>query len=166
MRDNSVRLLIGSGALSNRINGRLDGDTLELAIPQDTGTQNRRLTPASRDDYARAVQDIRDHEQQRKDATQTRTAREQRAAKTAITRVATAFQQALDPHSPDDPCRYLTPQLKQAILSLAESGNPGVADRGCTAVIRDSERHRGQQRQPDRNLGELPGAVALARGFW
>ena len=34
VRDDSVRLLIGSGALSNRVNGRLDGDTLELTIPE------------------------------------------------------------------------------------------------------------------------------------
>ena len=33
VRDNSVRLLIGSGTQTNRVNGRLDGDTLQLTIP-------------------------------------------------------------------------------------------------------------------------------------
>ena len=65
VRDGSVRLLVGSGTATNRINGRLDGDTLELTIPQGTGVQRRRLTPATRGDYANAVRDIRDHEQQR-----------------------------------------------------------------------------------------------------
>jgi hypothetical protein len=32
--DESVRLLVGSGTQTNRVNGRLDGDTLELTISQ------------------------------------------------------------------------------------------------------------------------------------
>lgn len=46
VRDDSVRLLLGSGTQTNRVNGRLDGDTLELTIPQDQGVLTRRLEPA------------------------------------------------------------------------------------------------------------------------
>jgi len=55
VRDGSVRLLIGAGTATNRINGRLDGDTLELTIPLDQGALTRRLTSASGDDYSQAA---------------------------------------------------------------------------------------------------------------
>lgn len=133
VRDNSVRLLIGSGTQSNRINGRMDGDTLELTIPQDQGVLTRRLTPADADDYTKAVQQIRDQERDRKAAAKAALARKQRADKVAIRHVATAFQKALNPTSPDDPCRYVTSKVKQNVRGFDfGSGRPT-----CTTAIRE-----------------------------
>jgi len=132
----SVRLQAG-GALGTRINGRLDGDNLELAIPQDGGVQTVQLKPGDKSDYAKAVQQVRANVKRGKDEAQARRVREQRAARTEIMRVAVAFQKALDPKSSDDPCRYLTPELRRKILALADSKN-------CTAAIRDSEARYGQ----------------------
>jgi len=146
VRDDSVRLLIGSGAATNRINGRLDDDTLQLTIPQDEGVQTRRLKPASESDYTKAVRDIRDREQQRKNSALAAKTREQRAARPAITRAATAFQKALAPDSPGDPCRYLTVKLKQEIMSFAESqarSGYGPVGRSCAKIARDNEADRG-----------------------
>jgi hypothetical protein len=135
VRDDSVRLLLGSGTQTNRVNGRLDGDTLELTIPQDQGVLTRRLKPADDGDYAKAIQQIRDREQQRKTAAKAAQARKQRADKTAITRIATLFQKALDPNSPDDPCRYVTSKVKQNVRGFDfGSGRPS-----CTKAIRDSD---------------------------
>jgi len=135
VRDDSVRLLLGSGTQTNRVNGRLDGDTLELTIPQDQGVLTRRLKPAGDGDYAKAVQQIRDHEQQRKVAAKAARARKQRADRIAITRVATAFQKALSPASQDDPCRYVTSKVKQNVRGFDfGSGRPT-----CTNAIRESD---------------------------
>jgi len=114
VRDDSVRLLIGSSTQTNRVNGRLDGDTLELTIPQEQGMLTRRLKSAREGDYTKAVQGIRDHEQQRKAAASAARARKQRADRIAITRVASMFQKALDPDSSDDPCRASRPTSKSA----------------------------------------------------
>ena len=157
VRDDSVQLQIGSPTLGSRINGRLDGDTLELAIPLDEGVRAMRLKPASQSDYDTAAEQVRADEQRGAADAEARRAREQRAAKADITRVATAFQRALDPRSTDDPCRYLTPELKRDILSRgdATTGEVGsAARRGCTTVIRDSERQR------DQPLYEGPQGVA------
>ena len=135
VRDDSVRLLIGSGAASNRINGRLDGDTLELTIPEGDRAIATRLEPASHDDYTQAVREIREHEQERKTAVRAARARQQRADKAAITRVATAFQKALNPSSSDDPCRYVTDDVKERIRPFGDS--PGT--RRCTADIRNAD---------------------------
>ena len=142
--DDSVRLQIGSGAASNRVNGRLDGDTLELTLPQDQGVETVHLKPADKDDYTKAVQDIRDRETRRKADAKAAQARKQRADRVKIIRVATAFQKALDPRSPDDPCRYLTPELRDDIVSGAEARafNESAADIPCKRAIRDSERER------------------------
>jgi hypothetical protein len=142
--DDSVRLTIGSGAASNRINGRLDGDTLELTIPSDGGAETLRLKPAGQDEYKNAVQHIRDGEQRRKDDAKAALARKQRTDRKTITRVATAFQKALAPSSPDDPCRYLTPELRDDIVSFANATapDPDVADIPCRQGIRDSEGER------------------------
>jgi len=135
VRDDSVRLLIGSGTQTNRVNGRLDGDTLELTIPQDQGMLTRRLKSAGEGAYTKAVQDIRDRQQQRKSAAKAAQARKQRADKVAITRVATAFQKALDPSSGDDPCRYVTSTVK---LNVRGYGDPPTLP-SCTKAIRDSD---------------------------
>jgi hypothetical protein len=133
--DNSVRLLLGSGTQANRVNGRLDGDTLELTIPQDQGLLTRRLEPAGDGDYAKAVQEIRDREQQRKVAAKAARARKQRADRIAITRVATAFQKALSPTSTDDPCRYVTSKVKQNVRGFVFGSGRST----CTKAIRDSD---------------------------
>ena len=135
VRDDSVRLLIGSGAQSNRVNGRLDGDTLEITIPQEQGVLTRRLKPAGDGDYAKAVQQIRDHEQQRKVAAKAALARKRRADKVEIRRVATAFQKALSPASQDDPCRYVTSTVK---MNVRGYGDPPTLP-SCTKAIRDSD---------------------------
>jgi hypothetical protein len=124
VKDDSVRLTIGSGAAGNRVNGRLDGDTLELTIPSDGGAETLQLKPAGQDAYTKAVQDIRDGEQRRKADAKAALARKQRADRKTITRVATAFQKALDPSSPDDPCRYLTPELRDGVVSYANATAP------------------------------------------
>lgn len=135
VRDGSVRLLIGSGPQTNRVNGRLDGDTLELTIPQDEGVLTPRLKPAGDGDYTKAVQEIRDREQKRNTAAMAAQARKQRSDKVAITRVATAFQKALNPASTDDPCRYVTAKVKANVLG---SDDPSTLP-SCTKAIRDSD---------------------------
>ncbi len=142
--DDSVRLQIGSGAASNRVNGRLDGDTLELTIPQDRAP--RPCAQARR--QGRLHEGRPGHPRPRGSAAKP-TRRPRRRASNArtgktITRVATAFQKALDPRSPDDPCRYLTPELRDDIVSTANATapNPDVADIPCKQAIRDSERER------------------------
>ena len=135
VREDSVRLLIGSGTQTNRVNGRLDGDTLEITIPQEQGVLTRRLKPAGDGDYAKAVQQIRDHEQQRKQAAKAALVRKQRADKVEIRRVATAFQKALNPSSADDPCRYVTSTVK---MNVRGYGDPPTLP-SCTKAIRDSD---------------------------
>lgn len=135
VREDSVRLLVGSGSVSNRVNGRLHGDSLEITIPQDVGVATRRLTPAARGDYTNAIQQIRDHGRQRKADAEAALARKQRADKIAIVRVAAAFQKALDAASRDDPCRYVTSQVKQTVRGFDfGSGRPT-----CTSAIRQSD---------------------------
>jgi hypothetical protein len=138
--DDSVRLQITAG---NRVNGRLDGDTLELTLPNDTGVETVKLKPAGKDDYTKAVQDIRDREARRQADAKAALARKQRADRVKITQVATAFQKALDPRSPDDPCRYLTAELRDDVVSSAEAwALDENADIPCKRAIRDSERER------------------------
>jgi hypothetical protein len=135
VRGDSVRLLIGSGASSNRINGRIDGDALELTIPDGQRAVPTRLTPANKDDYTKAVEQIRKHEQQRKATAAAARARKQRADKAAITRVATAFQKALNPKSTDDPCRYVTADVKERVRPFGDKPMSGR----CTADIRNAD---------------------------
>ena len=135
VREDSVRLLLGSGTQTNRVNGRLDGDTLEITIPQEQGVLTRRLKPAGDGDYAKAVQQIRDHEQQRKKAAKAALVRKQRRDKAEIRRVATAFQKALSPASQDDPCRYVTSTVKTSVRGY---GDPPTLP-SCTKAIRDSD---------------------------
>jgi hypothetical protein len=135
VRDDSVRLLIGSGTQTNRVDGRLDGDTLELTIPQEQGVLTRRLKPAGDGDYTKAVQQIRDREQQRKTAAKAAQARKERSDKVAITRVATAFQKALRPTSQDDPCRYVSSKVK---VNVRGFGDPSTLP-SCAKAIRESD---------------------------
>lgn len=153
VRDDSVRLLIGSGASSNRVNGRLDGDTLELTIPEGQRAVRTRLASASEGDYTKAVQQIRDHEQQRKAAARAALARKRRADKASIARVATAFQKALDPDSPDDPCRYVTSDVKERVRPFGEKPMSGR----CKTDIRNAD---AEVEQP---VGKPPLGVAEIR---
>ena len=56
------------------------------------------------------------------------------AARAQIERVAEAWRKALSPKSPDNPCRYMTPEASNPLRSLAD---PRVGARGCAAVVRD-----------------------------
>jgi hypothetical protein len=151
VRDDSVRLQIGSGTATARINARLDGDTLELTLPQDDGgVQTLRLTSASKGDYTQAVQNIRDRERKRQEDAQAAADRELRAVTSAVTPVATAFQKALDSASSDDPCRYMRPQLRRQLVSGAD-GNArsgyGPTGRSCARIVRyyESDLNEGPQ---------------------
>jgi hypothetical protein len=168
VRDDSVRLQIDSGAATGRVNGRLDGDTLELTIPQDEDVQTRRLTPSNKDDYAQAVQEIRDRERKREEAAQAAADREDRAVTSAVTPVATAFQKALDPASADNPCRYLRPQLKREIASRANANARsgfGPAGRSCAAFARyyESELSKGRQGVEDVQISDATHATVVWR---
>jgi hypothetical protein len=135
VHDGSVRMLIGAGTQTNRINGHLDGDTLELTLPQDQGVLTRRLSPASSDAYTKAIQNIRGHERRRKAAAKAALARKHRTDKVEIAHVAAAFQKALSPTSHDDPCRYVTSKVKQNVRGFDfGSGRPT-----CTNAIRKSD---------------------------
>lgn len=58
------------------------------------------------------------------------------AARAQIERVAEAWRKALNPKSPDNPCRYMTPEASDLLRSLAD---PRVGARGCAAVVRAAE---------------------------
>lgn len=135
VHEDSVRLLLGSGTQTNRVNGRLDGDALELTILREQGVLTRRLKPAGDGDYVKAVRQIRDREQRRKATATAALARKQRADRTEITRVATAFQKALSSSSSDDPCRYVTSKVKVNVRGFGETSTLP----SCTDAIRDSD---------------------------
>jgi hypothetical protein len=153
VRGDSVRLLIGSGASSNRVNGRLDGDTLELTIPDGQGAVPTRLTQANHDDYTKAVEQIREHERQRKAAAKTARIRKQAADKAALARVATAFQKALNPKSPDDPCRYVTSDVKERVRPFGDKPLSGR----CATDIRNADA------ETDKPVSNAPLGVAGIR---
>lgn len=123
VNDHSVRLQVGgAGAFGTRINGRLDGDTLELTFPQaEGGVETVKLDQSSSGEYTKVVSQIRE-----------RIAREDRATKRAVTPVAIAYQKALDPQSPDDPCRYLTADAVRSVLASSGSSD-------CAKALRDDD---------------------------
>jgi hypothetical protein len=82
VRGDSVRLQIGSPWLASRINGRLDGDTLELSIPLDEGVRAVRLEPANPRDYDDAARKVRADVQRGAANARARRVREQRSART------------------------------------------------------------------------------------
>lgn len=138
----SVRLQIGSGSAASRVNGRLDGDTLELTLTGD-GVQTVRLNPdSSPEDYSRAVTALRTAQTRRHRADETRREGERRDAKPDIMRAATAFQKALAPRSADDPCRYMASRLRSETVALARGyARNGIsrAGRSCAEILRDNE---------------------------
>jgi hypothetical protein len=93
------------------------------------------LKPAGRGDYTDAVERIRAREQQRKAAAKAALARKQRADRVEITRVANAFQKALSPGSPDDPCRYVTSKVNRNVRGFGDASTLP----SCTKAIRESD---------------------------
>ena len=145
----SVRLALADGQLGSRVNGRLDGDALTLMLTGDNGPRTLRLTTGTRREFDTAVQHMR--------ATETRRARLARATREradatagiAIVRVATAYERALDPDSPDDPCRYMTAAARADVVADASSGAPTG---GCKAIVRYYESRANGSARP-RDLG-------------
>lgn len=147
----SVRLQVGGEALGAQINGRLDGDTLELAVPQRSGVETVRLKRGDKSDFEPTVRKITT-------LARTRRKQEERVESAAITRVATAFRRALDPQSNDDPCRYVTRELAARIAGLTDSctgdfrsGNHALSA-GPQGLLKiafvDSQSIGGDQQQP------------------
>jgi hypothetical protein len=73
--------------------------------------------------------------------TPTKPADPRAAARAAIEKTAVAYQRALDPNSPADPCRYMTPEAADDVMVFAD---PRVGARGCKAAARESERRQSQ----------------------
>lgn len=129
----SVRLRFTDGNLPPRINGRRDGDTLTLTLTGDDGPPTLRLTSGSRQDFDKAVGQMRAAEKRRAGRARTTLEGSDAADRVAIKRVATAYRKALDPGSPDDPCRYLTAAAKAAAVA---DPAPDAPRGDCKAVVR------------------------------
>jgi hypothetical protein len=96
-------------------------------------------------------------------------------ARAAIEKTAVAYQRALDPTSPADPCRYMTPEAADDVMVFAD---PRVGARGCKAAARESERRQSQPLYAGpagvTNIRFLPrvpvagiqGTAAGAQGTW
>ena len=72
------------------------------------------------------------------------------AARAAIEKTAIAYQRALEPKSPADPCRYMTAEAADEAMVFAD---PRVGARGCKAVVRESERRQAQPLYDAQPLG-------------
>jgi len=133
----SVRMQFADGLFGSRINGRLDGDALTLTLTGDSGPPTLRLTSSTRGEFDMAVRRMRAVETRR--ARRARATRERADATAAITieRVATAYEKALDPRSPDDPCRYMTAAARADVVADPASGAPAGS---CKAIVRFYER--------------------------
>lgn len=129
----SVRLLFGDGALGGRVNGKLDGDTLTLVLSGEGGPSTLRLTGSSREDFDTVVGRMRAAETRRAGKVRAKLEGSDAADRVAIKRVATAYRKALDPDSPDDPCRYLTAAARAAVVA---DPAPDAPQGDCTAVVR------------------------------
>ena len=79
---------------------------------------------------------------------QERTAQERTDAEAglAIVRVATAYEESLDPTSPDDPCRYLTAAARAEVVADPSSDSPADS---CQAIVRFYEHRAGRGARPD-----------------
>ena len=64
----------------------------------------------------------------------------------AIVHVATAYEESLDPTSPDDPCRYLTAAARAEVVADPSSDSPAAS---CTAIVRFHEHRAGRGARPD-----------------
>ena len=135
----SVRLQLAGSALGTRVNGQLDGDALKLIFTPETGggPGTVRFDPASRKDFDAAVARLRAADASRSRKATTARLRADQKDKAEITRVATAYEKALDPGSSDDPCRYLSAAAKDdVVIDLP----PGAPAGGCTSLIRFYQR--------------------------
>jgi hypothetical protein len=124
-----------SAAQTNRVNGGLAGDTVELARHRDQSVLTRRPRPAGDRDYTRAIQQIRDREQRRQPIAKTALPRMRRADLIALTHVATTHQKALSPSSSDDPSHNAVSQLKPNGHGLGFGSGRSTR----TNAIRDSD---------------------------
>src|SRR3954468_2106590 len=81
-------------------------------------------------------------------AAQERTVQERTDAEAglAIVRVATAYEESLDPTSPDDPCRYLTAAARAEVVADPSSDSPAGS---CEAIVRFYEHRGGRGARPD-----------------
>ena len=133
----SVRLQFTESLLGARINGRLDGNVLTLTLTGDSGPPTLQLTSGTRREFDTAVRRMRAAEARR--ARRARETREQLDARAgiAIERVATAYEKALDPGSPDDPCRYMTAAARADVVANVSSDAPAGS---CKAIVRFYER--------------------------
>jgi hypothetical protein len=128
----SVRLLFSDGALGGRVNGKLDGDKLTLVVTGEGGPPTLRLTGSSRQDFDTVVGRMRAAETRRAGKARATLEGGDAADRVAIKRVATAYRKALDPGSPDDPCRYLTAAARASVVADPAPDAPS----GCKAVVR------------------------------
>ena len=64
----------------------------------------------------------------------------------AIVHVATAYEESLDPTSPDDPCRYLTAAARAEVVADPSSDSPADS---CKAIVRFYEHRAGRGARPD-----------------
>lgn len=131
----SVRLLFSDGQLPPQINGRRDGNALTLTLTGADGPPTLRLTSGTRRQFDTAVQQMLATEARRANTAKSKRERADAAARTAITRVATAYRKALDPSSPDDPCRYLTAAARAAVVA---DPAPDAPRGDCKAVVRSN----------------------------
>jgi hypothetical protein len=139
VRGDSVRLQLAGSALGTRVNGQLDGDALKLIFTPDNGgsPETVRFDSASRKDFNAAVARLRGADASRSRKATTARLRADARAKAQITRVAMAYEKALDPGSSDDPCRYLSAAAKQGIVTDRTLDAPAG---GCTSLIRFYQR--------------------------
>jgi hypothetical protein len=63
-----------------------------------------------------------------------------------IVHVATAFEESLDPTSPDDPCRYLTAAARAEVVADPSSDSPAGS---CKTIIRFYEHRSGRGARPN-----------------
>ena len=80
-------------------------------------------------------------------AAQERAAQERADAEAglAIVHVATAYEESLDPTSPDDPCRYLTAAARAEVVADPSSDSPADS---CEAIVRFYEHRAGRGARP------------------
>ena len=129
----SVRLQFAHGALGGRVNGKLDGEKLTLVLTGSDGPPTLRLASSSRQDFDKAVGQMRAAETRRAGKARATLEGSDAADRVAIKRVATAYRKALDPGSPDDPCRYLTAAARAAVVA---DPAPDAPRGDCKAVVR------------------------------
>ena len=130
----SVRLQLAGSALGTGVNRQLDSDALKLIFTLDSGggPETVRFDPASREDF-KAVARLRAADAARSRKATTARLRADAKTKAEITRVATAYEKALDPRRADDPCRYLSAAAKEEVVTDPPLEAPAG---GCTTLVR------------------------------